>query len=137
SRGTVDHRPTELVDVLPTILKVATIENNYSKPGRDLLGPVVKQASFCEFYNQPKTAAYMWRNRDYKLILCMDKSRIKDSFSHADLVTGELYDLNKDPQEWNNVFDDEKYTTVRQKMSSELIKHLKKYAKPRCRAGSA
>lgn len=137
SRGTVDHRPAELVDVLPTILKVASIENESRKPGRDLLGPAIKSAGFCEFHNHPKMASYMWRKRDYKLILCMDKSRIKDGFSYADLVTGELYDLNKDPQEWNNIFYDEKYKAVRQKMSGELIKHLEKYAKPRRRAGSA
>ncbi|MHC4323731.1 MAG: sulfatase family protein, partial [Planctomycetota bacterium] len=128
-RGTVDHRPAELVDVLPTILKVAGIENNNSKPGRDLLGPVVKSATFCEFHNQPKISAYMWRNRDYKLILCMDKSSIEDGFGHAEIVRGELFDLSKDPQEWNNVYDDKKYTAIRQKMSSELIKHLKVYAK--------
>jgi len=127
-RGTVDHRPAELVDVLPTILKVADIENDNSKPGTDLLGPVVKSATFCEFHNQPKIAAYMWRKRDYKLILCMDKSRIKDGFDHGDVVMGELYDLNKDPQEWNNVFEDERHAAVRHKMSSELIKHLEVYA---------
>ena len=78
----------------------------------------------------------MWRKRDYKLILSMDKSRIKDGFSHADLFTGELYDLNKDRQEWNNIFYDEKYKAIRQKMSGELMKHLEKYTKPRRRAGS-
>ncbi|TFG47465.1 MAG: DUF229 domain-containing protein [Candidatus Brocadiia bacterium] len=128
SRGTVDHRPAELVDVLPTILKVVGIENDDSKPGRDLLGPVVKSATFSEFHNQPKFVAYMWRKRDYKLILCMNKASVKDGFAHAEIVAGELYDLNKDPREWNNVFDDEKYTAVRQKMSGELISHLKMYA---------
>ena len=132
-RGTIDHRSAELVDVLSTILRVAGLENDNSKPGRDLLGPVVKFATFCEFHNQPKTAAYMWRNSDYKLILCMDKSHIKDGFDHTDIVTGELYDLNKDPKEWNNIFDDEKYAAVRQKMSSELIRHLEKYGKQRRR----
>ncbi|MBN2131317.1 MAG: sulfatase-like hydrolase/transferase [Sedimentisphaerales bacterium] len=129
-RGTVDHRPAELVDVLPTILKVAGISNDESRPGRDLLGPVVKEASFCEFHNQPKTAAYMWRTREYKLILCVDKSRIGDGVGRGDIVAGELYDLNEDPQEWNNVFDDAKHAAVREKMCGELIEHLQKYAKP-------
>ena len=75
--------------------------------------------------------------RYYKLILCIDKSRIKDGFSHADLVTGELYDLNKDPQEWNNIFYDEKYKAIRQNMSGKLIKHLEKYVKSHRRADSA
>jgi arylsulfatase A-like enzyme len=137
SRGTVDHRPAELVDALATILKVAGIEGDNSKPGRDLLGPVVKQAGFCEFHNQPETAAYMWRNRDYKLILCMRKLDIENGFEHADVVTGELYDLNKDPCEWNNVFDGEEYAAVRQKMSGELIRHLEVHAKRRHRPGLA
>jgi len=69
----------------------------------------------------------MWRKRDYKLIFCMDKSRIEDGFGQGDFVRGELYDLNRDPQEWDNVFNDEEYTAVRQKMSGELIKHLEMY----------
>ena len=129
-RGTLDHRPAELVDVHSTILKVAGIEGDNRKPGRDLLGPVVKTASFCEFHNQPKTSGYMWRKKDCKLILCMDKSGVKDGFERADIVSGELYDLNTDPQEFNNVFDDAKYAAVRQRMSDELIEHLAMYAKP-------
>ncbi len=129
-RGTVDHRPAELVDVLPTVLKAAGIETDHSKPGRDLLGPPVKDAGFCEFHNQPKMAAYMWRKRQYKLILCMDKSRIKDGFAPADAVAGELYDLSEDPQEWNNLFDDEKYAALRRAMCGELIRHLRTYARP-------
>jgi len=130
TRGTVDHRPAELVDVLPTILKAAGIKNDNTKPDRDLLAPAVKTASFCEFHNQPKTAAYMWRKEGCKLILCMDKSSVKDGFEHADIVSGELYDLNKDPREWNNVFADAKYAALRQRMSDELIEHLAIYAKP-------
>jgi len=128
-RDTVDHRPAELVDVLPTVLKVAGIEHDPGKPGRDLLGPVVKSATFCELHNHPKTAAYMWRNKDYKLILSMPKSRLADGFSPGDVVSGELYDLNEDPQEWNNLFDDRKHAAVRRKMSRELIDHLRKYAR--------
>jgi len=130
TRGTVDHRPAELVDVVPTILKAAGIGNDKSKPGRDLLSPPVKRAGFCEFHNQPKTSAYMWRKKDCKLILCMDKSRIKDGFERGDVVAGELYDLDKDPQEWNNVFDDAGYAAVRQQMVGELMEHLAGYAKP-------
>jgi arylsulfatase A-like enzyme len=135
-RGTVDHRPAELVDVLPTILKVAGIGSDDRKPGQDLLAPAVKQAGFCEFHNQAKTAAYMWRTKDHKLILSLDKSRIRDGFDSADIVAGELYDLNGDPQEWNNLFDDEGYAAVRRRMTRELIRHLEKYAKPR-QSGSA
>ena len=129
-RGTVDHRPAELVDVLPTILEVAGVENDDSKPGRDLLAPVAKQASFCEFHNRPKTAAYMWRTKDYKLILSVEKSRIEDGFDRADIVAGELYDLKEDPQEWNNLFDDEGHAAVGRRMTDELIRHLQAHTRP-------
>ncbi len=128
-RSTVDHRPAELVDVLPTLLKLAGIESDNSGPGRDLLGPVVKQAGFCEFHDKPKIAAYMWRNRQYKLIVCMGKPGNEQGFGPADVVAGELYDLNKDPREWNNVFLDSEYAPVRQKMTSELIQHVEIHAK--------
>ena len=63
----------------------------------------------------------------------MNKASIKDDFAQAEIVAGELYDLHKDPREWNNVFEDERYTAVRKKMNGELIKHLEMYVKPRRR----
>ena len=123
-RGTVDHRPAELVDVFPTLLRAAGIESDSGKPGRDLLGPVVRQAGFCEFHSKPKTPAYMWRTREHKLILCMGRPGTEPGYGPADVIAGELYDLNKDPREWNNVFLAEEYAPVRQKMTGELMKHL-------------
>lgn len=129
ARGTMDHRPAELLDILPTILKVAGLQSDPRKPGRDLLGPSVKSAAFCEFHGRPKNPAYMWRNKHYKLILCMDKSATTDRFHPGAVVSGELYDLNEDPREWNNVYHDEKHAGVRRKMSDELINHLQRYMK--------
>jgi len=127
SKGTIDHRPAELVDILPTLLRVARVDVDPRKPGRDLLQPAVKSASFCEFHGHPRTPAYMWRNGRYKLILCMDKSKTQQGF-HLDAVTrGELYDLEADPREWHNVYDDEKHADVRRKLSEKLIDHLQTY----------
>ena len=82
--------------------------------------------------------SHVINNADGEAVLeAVGQAVVEDGFSHADVVTGELYDFNKDPQEWNNVFDDEKYTAVRQKMCGELFKHLEMYAKPRRRPDPA
>jgi arylsulfatase A-like enzyme len=128
-KGTIDHRPAELVDIVPTVLRVTGIENDPQKPGRDLLGPAVKSATFCEFHGHRQTPAYMWRNSKYKLILCMNSADTEEGFHLGAVARGELYDLDKDPKEWNNVFSEQEYAGIRQKMSDELIDHLKTYVK--------
>ena len=127
-KGTIDHRPAELLDIMPTVLKAAGLEADPAKPGKDLLAPPVKSATFCELHTRRERPAYMWRNNDYKLILVMDKTRTDDGFDPADILAGELYDLKNDPVEWNNLFSDDKYAPVRRRMTAALINHLQKYA---------
>ncbi len=127
-KGTIDHRPAELLDLMPTILNAAALPPDPAKPGRDLLAPPVKSAAFCELHTRRERPAYMWRKNHYKLILVMDKKRAADGFDTADILAGELYDLKNDPAEWNNLFSDDKYAPVRRRMTAALINHLQKYA---------
>lgn len=125
-RGTIDKRPAELVDIFPTILKVAGI-TNINKPGLDLLGKKQKAASYCEIHERKDTASYMWRNNDFKLILSVSRKE-KDitSIASKDIIAGELYDLKSDEREWNNVYNAEKYAIIQNKMTKALLEHIGK-----------
>ena len=72
-KGSIDHRPAEEVDILPTILQVAGIHDVQGKLGEDLLRLGSRKASFCEFNDQPKAISFMWRTADRKLILTFAK----------------------------------------------------------------
>ena len=128
-RGTIDHRPAELVDVLPTILQAAGIPNDAHKPGCDLLGPATKQGTFCELHERPDASSFMWRQRDYKLILTMGRPVPLRGYQSDDIVAGELYDLEHDPRESEESVRRREVYTVRQDMCDALLTHMPRYIK--------
>ena len=67
-RGSIDQRPAELVDVMPTILEAAGIPAPTTLPGSSLFSPPIRTGSFSEHHHAP-FPAYMWRTDSAKLIL--------------------------------------------------------------------
>ena len=125
-RGTVDHRPAMLTDLVPTICAAAGIRVDPRLPGRDLLSPAewTRDGAFCEFHGggAEKTQiapAWMWRTPKWKLILFRDGLVMDDT-----PLRGELYDLKNDPWEWNNRFDDPECAAVRWELTLALINHI-------------
>jgi arylsulfatase len=127
-RGTVDDRPAELVDVLPTLLSVAGVPTQPEFPGKSLLAEPARAGSFSEMhgtgYEEVQQApAYMWRTRDWKLITYLPGDAA-DAGRRVGEVMGELYDLRADPLEVENLFEDPGHLSVRERLSGELLMHL-------------
>jgi arylsulfatase A-like enzyme len=124
-KGTLDHRPAELVDVLPTIMAAASVPKVGGKPGLNLLGTAIRKASFCQFNDQAGTVSFMWRTLTNKLILTFPKPAITNGTAkQADVKAGEFYDLKADAKEWNNLYDKTAYRALRDTMCAELMEHL-------------
>jgi arylsulfatase A-like enzyme len=125
-RGKTDHRSAELVDLYPTILKAAGLKVPPTSVGLDLLGDRKRPASFCALHERKSEAAFMWRTRRYKLVLRMERKADASQYTALDTIGGEFYDLQTDPQEWNNLYDDPKARPdVRKRMTEELLTHLR------------
>ncbi|MFH5183859.1 sulfatase [Paenibacillus sp. TAB 01] len=127
-RGTEDDRPAELVDLVPTLAKVAGLPRNPQLPGLDLLGTEQRLGTFCEFHSkggEPHHAApaFMWRKKDWKLILFLPGT-LGQAIGNIDKFLGELYDLQADPNEWNNLYADDRFAKIRERMTGELLMHL-------------
>jgi arylsulfatase A-like enzyme len=121
-RGTMDDRPAELVDVVPTLIRVAGTNPAPELPGLDLLGSQRRPGAFCE-YHDGKVPAYMWRTPEWKLILFFDQPMAQARVNVAS-AKGELYDLHQDPHEWNNLYHMPEHAAVREKLKTELLMHL-------------
>lgn len=127
-RGTIDERPAELIDLVPTLSAAAGLPRNPMLPGLDLLGNAVRAGTFCEFHGKGVSAphsapAYMWRTKEWKLILYVPGT-IRDAAERVQETRGELYRLSDDPNEWNNLYEDESLSSIREQLKTELLMHL-------------
>ena len=123
-RGTRDSRPAMLTDLIPTLGAAAGIQPDPRLPGKNLLDTWQRSGAFCEFHGGgtervPLAPAWMWRSAQYKLILFRDGSVLDDT-----ALRGELYDLEQDPHEWNNLYQDPNYQAIRSQMTLDLIAHI-------------
>lgn len=124
-KGRTDERPAELVDVYPTLLKVAGIEIPDRAQGKDLLSESpLRPANFCALHERPDEASFMWRTRDHKLILRFARNTDASSYSQEDLIGGEFYDLQKDPREWDDLYGKPSIADVQRIMTDQLMEHL-------------
>jgi arylsulfatase A-like enzyme len=126
--GTVDDRYAELVDVLPTLLQATGQPVPPELPGSSLLAPPCRRGGFAEMHGsgyEPAQMAptYMWRTREYKLILHLPGEAVGAQL-RLDEVQGELYDLQKDPHEWDNLYDDPAHLATRERLTRDLLLHL-------------
>jgi arylsulfatase A-like enzyme len=124
-KNSIDSSPTENIDLLPTLLYAADIAPERSLPGINLLGSESRAASFSALHERAGEAAFMWRNASHKLILVFKRKKNANDYSDQDILTGELYDLKNDPQEWTDLFNDQDFQNTKKEMSTALLNHLK------------
>jgi arylsulfatase A-like enzyme len=102
----------ELVDIVPTLLELTGLSVPDTIQGKSLLSILKGKADpdkhrefvRCVYYKVlqgPESYATMLRNRRYKIV----------NYHGHDL--GELFDLKKDPYEFNNLWQDSAYADVR------------------------
>jgi choline-sulfatase len=125
-RGIEDQRPAELVDVYPTLLKAAGIEIPQTAVGMDLLNEDSNRAfSFCALHERKEEASFMARTQGHKLILRFSRKQDASAYTMSDIIGGEFYDLKKDPQEWNNLYESDEVIQLKDKMTGQLLAKLK------------
>ncbi|MGL1894345.1 MAG: sulfatase-like hydrolase/transferase [Spirochaetaceae bacterium] len=93
-----------LMDLGPTILGYGGIKIPNRLEGINLNSDSQNKYVFCE-----DNYLIMIRDKDYKLVYYIDQTY------------GELYDLNKDHKEFNNLFDNSEYSKIKNRMILDLL----------------
>jgi arylsulfatase A-like enzyme len=110
----------ELVDIVPTLLDTLEMEMPSSVQGKSLLDILKgtnrtgehRDGVYCEYYNGhylyegKRVYNTMYREKDYKIVV------------YHGIEEGELYDLRKDPDEFDNLWHEQHY----QQIKCELLK---------------
>jgi len=121
----------ELVDLAPTLLEAAGYAPHPGMQGRSLW-PILtetiaephREDIYCEYLNampvhtDPAAYATMLRTKQHKLVVF-----------HG-MQTGELYDLQADPKEVHNVWDDPAYHSIRTDLTARLCDRIAFTADP-------
>jgi arylsulfatase A-like enzyme len=131
-KGTQMNEFVSNVDFAPTLLDMAGIEAPNDMQGRSIL-PLLKNEPVADW--QQSVYYRYWMHRDmtpahfgirthkYKLVFYYGLNLDTNSFGHPDSEPAwELYDLEKDPNEMNNVYNDEAYTSIVEELKKELFK---------------
>ncbi|WP_136689178.1 sulfatase family protein [Halorhabdus amylolytica] len=132
--GRVVDDLVELTDLAPTILDAAGQEHPPGMQGRSLWPLLTggdtererphRESAYCEFYNaskrhtDPPAYATMLRTERYKLV------------RHHGPEDGELYDLERDPEERVNRWGDPDYTSVQQELVTRLTDRMARTVDP-------
>jgi arylsulfatase A-like enzyme len=107
----------ESVDCMPMVLELAGIEVPASVSGKSFKGlldgaTTEHKSMIYSAFNEYSTKPRCVRTRRY----CYSYGYITD-----DGVTGEMYDLEKDPEQRYNVYDEPDYRTVRDELMRKLL----------------
>lgn len=117
--GTVIPQMIENIDIAPTILELAGIPIPSQIQGRSFLS-LLKQKSiqwrdkiYYEYY-------WEWAFPQTPTMFGVRTDRYKYIFNQGVWDANELYDLEKDPEEMNNLIRDSKYSEIAGKLKKEL-----------------
>jgi arylsulfatase A-like enzyme len=127
--GITVNDPVELVDIAPTVLEYAGLEAAPYFQGRTMHPAVYrKRWEPKEYVFAESGAVKMLRDKEYKLVY------------YPEQEYGELYKIDDDPDETDNLFDDADYAEARTRLLGALLNRLIAMEGPRhgeCKKGPA
>ena len=111
--GTKCRQPVSLIDLVPTLLQLAGVEGWLPMDGRSLLPCIEGRETAREAFSESHTngvyePCFMIRKGQYKYVYIRNED-------------GQLFDLEQDPGEWNNLCGNPAYREVELELRSRIL----------------
>lgn len=128
------QKPTEFVDVFPTICELTDTDTPLNLDGMSLVplmnGEIAESKDFAvsQFTRWPDKMGYAFRNERYRYIIWLKNDyRSGQAITPDDIDAEELYDYELDPLEKENLAVKEEYAAVLKEISAKAISFLENY----------
>ena len=126
NNGAHSEALVELVDIAPTLLQASNMEQHPGMQGQSILPLLTGEKElethrddvYCEYYNamgwhrEPTAHATMVRSRRHKLVVAHGTG------------DGELYNLDLDPEETDNLWDSSDSTAIKLEMQGRVMDRM-------------
>ena len=66
----------------------------------------------------------MARKENYKVMLSFSRKEDASEYTMSDIIGGEFYNLKQDPREWNDLYESEEVTEIKEDMTKQLMAKL-------------
>jgi arylsulfatase A-like enzyme len=125
-KGTTNDAVVRNLDLAPTFLDLAHVEKPAQMEGRSFLPVAQGKTSQQEWNSQDFVYEYYWEWTfpQTPTTFAIERDRIKYIQYHGIWDTEELYDLNKDPDEMNNLINDPAYLQTKNDLRHSLFVQL-------------
>ncbi|WP_309400737.1 sulfatase [Cerasicoccus maritimus] len=125
---------TEFVDIFPTLVELAGLEEPYELEGASLV-PVLKDSkakvkdySISQYNRRGNTMGYALRTERYRYVMWMGKDwRTTMPFDPSLVEFVELYDYDSDPLETVNQAENIAYADVASELRGQMLEYFKTY----------
>lgn len=111
--GKTCSQPVSLIDLAPTIMRLAGIEEWLPVDGLSLLSCIDSQEEGRVAFSESHT------NGVYEPCFMIRKDQYK--YIHIRNEDGQLFDLERDPGEWNNLCGDPAYAEIEAELRSQIL----------------
>jgi choline-sulfatase len=115
--GTTCAQPVSLIDLVPTLLDMAGVEERLSLDGESLMASINgRDTSGREIFSEIHTAGV------FATCFMIRKGRYKYTYVHGEDT--QLFDLENDPEEWHNLSGDPAYRAVEEELKARILEQF-------------
>ena len=116
-KGTVCEHPVSLMDIAPTFLDVAGVQDRLPMDAKSLIGAINAGS-----HGKPEVFSEMHTNGVYSTCFMVRKGKYKYIYVHGE--DAQLFDLESDPGEWHNLAENPAFADLESRLRARILEQF-------------